>query len=100
MLQLQSIAGGYGDNQVIRDIDLEVQEGEFLTLLGPNGSGKSTLLKLMTGVLPLQAGDVLLNKKSIRRYKSREKARQMGVLSQEAYVGFDFTVEEIVLMGR
>lgn len=100
MLQIQNLVGGYSKTPILKGIDLTVQKGEFFALLGPNGSGKTTLFKLITGQLPIQEGKVLLSGKPLKSYSKLEKAKKIAVLSQEVSVSFDFTVEEIVRLGR
>lgn len=100
MLQIQNLVGGYTKTPILKGIDLTVQKGEFFALLGPNGSGKTTLFKLITGQLPIQEGTVLLSGKNIKSYSKLAKAKKIAVLSQEVSVSFDFTVEEIVRLGR
>lgn len=100
MLKIQNVTGGYSNNPILRNIDIEVQNGDFFALLGPNGSGKTTLFKLITGQLPIQKGKVLLSGKDLSSYSKLEKAKKIAVLSQETSVSFDYTVEEIVSLGR
>ncbi|GIQ67732.1 ATP-binding cassette domain-containing protein [Xylanibacillus composti] len=101
MIRLQRLSGGYDkDRPIVQDISLQVEKGTFFALLGPNGSGKSTLFKLMTGVLKASAGDIELNGAPLQSYSSVERARLIAVLAQEEQVAFDFTVEEIVMLGR
>lgn len=100
MIKIQNLIGGYSNSPIIQGLDLEIQQGEFFVLLGPNGSGKTTLFKLITGQLPIIDGEVLLSGKNITTLSKHEKARKMAVLTQEAHVQFDYTVEEIVSLGR
>ncbi|OIJ21355.1 hypothetical protein BKP45_00815 [Anaerobacillus alkalidiazotrophicus] len=100
MISIKNIAGGYSNTPIIREINLCIEKGEFFTLLGPNGSGKTTLFKLVTGQLPLQKGDILIAGKELSSLSSIDKAKHMAVLSQEAQVSFDYTVEEIISLGR
>lgn len=100
MLQIQNLIGGYSKTPILKGINLTVQKGEFFALLGPNGSGKTTLFKLITGQLPIQEGHVLLSGKQLKSYSKLAKAKKIAVLSQEVSVSFDFTVEEIVRLGR
>ncbi|EGL81501.1 protein of unknown function DUF105 [Caldalkalibacillus thermarum TA2.A1] len=99
MMELRQVSGGYEEFKV-QEVNLTLRQGEFFALLGPNGSGKSTLLKLMTGVLPPESGEILLNGIPLDRYGSKEKAKLVSVLGQEEHVAFDFSVEEIVALGR
>lgn len=91
-----SIAG----KQLLRDVTLHVQSGEFVGLIGPNGSGKSTLLKSIYRALQPDAGVVMLGDHPLSRLSAREAAKRMAVVSQESAIEFDFTVAEIVQMGR
>ncbi len=86
--------------EIVRQVSLQVKDNEFVGLLGPNGSGKTTLLKSIYRVLKPSAGMVLLDGEDIRSLNYRETARRMGVVSQFTNMSFDFSVEEVVLMGR
>lgn len=100
MLKLENVVGGYKNTSIIKGLDLEIEQGEFFALLGPNGSGKTTLFKLITGQLPIQQGEILLSGKEITSYSKLERARKVAVLTQEMKVSFDYTVEEIISLGR
>lgn len=93
-------ARGAGARPVFEDVSLGIPQGAVLGLLGPNGSGKSTLLRLMSGVLPPHSGSVLLDGTPIARLTRRDLARRIAVVPQETRATFDFTVLEMVLMGR
>ena len=86
--------------KILHDIDLHIAAGEFVGLVGPNGCGKSTLLKSICRVLQPDAGLISLDGENIRALTAREAAQRMAVVHQEASVEFDFTVAEIVRMGR
>ncbi|MFJ8236492.1 ATP-binding cassette domain-containing protein [Ureibacillus sp. NPDC094379] len=100
MIKVQNLVGGYTNSPIIKGIDLEINKGEFFALLGPNGSGKTTFFKFITGQLPLISGKILLDGKEVSSYSKLAKAKKVAVLSQEASVSFDYTVEEIVSLGR
>lgn len=61
MLELRGVGAGYGKAQVLRDLTLDVRAGEILCVLGRNGAGKTTMMKAIMGLLPLMAGEVLLD---------------------------------------
>lgn len=84
----------------MENLNLTIDPGEMVGILGPNGSGKSTLLKLMSGALEPCRGIVYLDGKDISRIRRKEIARRMAVVPQETDLGFDFTVREVVSMGR
>ncbi|TDU13336.1 heme ABC transporter ATP-binding protein [Bacillus sp. BK450] len=100
MIQVKEIRGGYGEKEVIRGINLEVKQGEFLGILGPNGSGKTTLLKMMAGILAPMSGEVRLSGHLIQSYQPKALAQKMAVLPQKTDQAFSFTVEETVQFGR
>ena len=101
MLNVENLSVGYHKNKpVLQDFSLRVEKGEFFALLGPNGSGKTTLIKSILGKMEYSEGMTTIRGKSISSYKTGELAKIAAVLSQEHTVGMDFTVEEIVLLGR
>src|SRR4051794_40327333 len=100
MINMQNLVGGYADSPIIKGLDLDIKKGEFFALLGPNGSGKTTLFKLITGQLPIKRGKITLSGKEIQSLSKMEKAKKMAVLTQEVQVSFDYTVEEVISLGR
>lgn len=85
---------------VIDRVSLDVSRGTIVGLLGPNGSGKTTLLRLVAGVLKPQSGQVLIDQRPIEQLTRREVARRIAVVPQETHSTFDFSVIDMVLMGR
>ncbi|WP_404346439.1 adenosylcobinamide amidohydrolase [Sutcliffiella horikoshii] len=101
MIELKRLVGGYQrEKPIINGVDLAIRKGEFFALLGPNGSGKTTLFKLVTGQLPVLGGELLLSERPLSTFTKLEKARKIAVLTQELQVSFDYTVEEIISLGR
>jgi len=96
----KNIKAALGGTEIIRGINLAAKKHEFVGIIGPNGSGKSTLLKCIYRVLRPTSGAVLIDGKELTKYSVRESAKKMAVLAQHATISFDFTVLEIVLMGR
>jgi iron complex transport system ATP-binding protein len=84
----------------LRDVSLAIPRGRLTGLLGPNGCGKTTLLKLLAGALAPQHGVVTLDGRPLAAMSRRAIARHLAVVPQETHPAFDFTVMEMVLMGR
>jgi len=101
VLHLDSVSFRYpGGPPVLSDVSLGVEHGAIVGLLGPNGSGKTTLLRTLAGMLTPAAGRVLLEGQPINRLSRREIARRIAMVPQETHSTFDYTVLDIVLMGR
>ena len=90
----------YGAFRVLKGVCLEGKEKEFVGIIGPNGSGKSTLLKCLYRVLSPSAGAVYLNRESLWDMSVKTSAKKMAVVAQHNYYNFDFSVREVVMMGR
>ena len=90
----------YGEKEILKGVDIHSENGEFVGLIGPNGSGKSTLLKCIYRILKPNAGQVFLDEEELRAMSIKESARKMGVVAQHNYYNFEFTVREVVMMGR
>jgi iron complex transport system ATP-binding protein len=99
-LRISGVDCHYGSIQALKNVTFSVREGEFAGILGPNGSGKTTLLRTISRTLKPTVGTVFLDDINIYDMKSREVARNVAVVPQEAVVTFDFTALDIVLMGR
>jgi iron complex transport system ATP-binding protein len=91
---------GYPGHIVGRGLDLSLEKGEVLCVLGPNGSGKSTLFRTLLGLLPALGGEVSLDGRAMAQMKRGEIARAVAYVPQASASYFDFSLEEMVLMGR
>jgi len=100
MIELKNVTCGYGDFPVLKDISLQIAEGDFCALLGPNGAGKSTLLYTIMGYLKPSEGYITIFEKDIAKIKHSWLAKQIAFVPQETRSEFDHTVKETVLMGR
>lgn len=89
-----------GGNDILKKIGIDVDNREFVGVIGPNGSGKSTFLKCIYRVLKPEHGAIMLDGQSINDLAPRDTAKKIAVLSQHNYYNFEFSVREIVLMGR
>jgi len=99
-IEADDVAAGYGRRSVLQGVSLRLARGEFLGLIGPNGAGKSTLLRVLSRALPVQRGSVRLDGAPIGSLTAREIARRIAFVPQNEPTLFEFTVREVVLMGR
>lgn len=100
VLEVKNLYFNYGNSQILKDINLNISEGSFLSILGPNGSGKTTLLKNICNLLKPRQGEILVKDIGLNSISYKELAKIMAVVHQGDNVNFDFTVHDIVLMGR
>ena len=99
-LSVKDLQFSYDDNIVFDNVNLEFGKGEMIGLIGPNGAGKSTLLRLLMGLMAPGQGQVNLDGKCISRIRRRELAQHLTLVPQDSQVGYAFSVEELVAMGR
>ncbi|MBL8876813.1 MAG: ABC transporter ATP-binding protein [Phycisphaerae bacterium] len=100
-LVLQHVFFGYDRTRpVLRGVSVVFTPGKLVAIIGPNGAGKSTLLRLLAGLRRAQTGEALLNEATIAEIPERERARKLVYLPQQSNVAFDYTVGEVVSMGR
>ena len=99
MLQGDHITVRYGDSTVVGDLSFRLEEGQWLMLAGPNGAGKSTLIETVAQGVPY-TGSIRWMNQDIRKLKPAQLARKIGVLAQKNNVGYAYTVEEVVGLGR
>ena len=99
-LAMERLDFAYGAAPILTGLDLTVASGTITGVLGPNGSGKTTLVRLASGALSPTAGRIALFGSDVASLPARERARRVAVVPQETHPVFEFTVEEIVRMGR
>lgn len=100
MLSLEDVSAGYGEKDVLSGIRASVRRGEFAALIGSNGAGKSTLLKCISGLMQPRSGKIIICGRDNAALKPKERARLVAVVPQSYSVEYDFTVEDVVAMGR
>ncbi len=100
MIELSGVSVGYGDNVIIRDIDLKIKKGTIVSLIGPNGSGKSTLLKTLVGELKAISGQIRINGKLLSEQSSKELSKTIAILMTDRFKSGFMTAGEIAALGR
>jgi zinc transport system ATP-binding protein len=100
IIEIKDVSFSYGNVEVLKNITLDIHQGDYISLIGPNGSGKTTLLKIMLGLIKPRSGQVKLFGQTLRDFNDWSK---LGYVPQKA-INFDplfpATVREVVAMGR
>ena len=100
LLCAHAVSYAYDSTPVISDVTITARPGDCIGRLGPNGSGKTTLLHLLAGLMPPSSGNVKLNGIELAQLERSAVARQLALVPQETVLVFDYSVNEVVLMGR
>jgi len=97
IIEIKNLSFGYDKQKILEDINLNVEEKDFLAIIGPNGGGKSTLLKLILGINPVKTGSIKTFGETPKKNLSK-----IGYVPQNTNVNTDFPIKviEVVLMGH
>ena len=97
IIETQNLNFSYGQQPVIRDVNLRIKSGDFMAMIGPNGGGKTTLLKLMLGLLNADSGSILIFDKT-----PKDVSHRIGYVPQDVHVNQNFPIStaDVVLMGK
>ena len=100
MLRIKNLEAGYGPLKVLRKVSLHIAPGEIVTVIGANGAGKTTLLKTISGLLPAGGGEILFEKKTIRRVPA-ERIVSLGcsLVPEGRQLFAPMTVRENLILG-
>ncbi len=96
----EALTLGYGDFRVADGLNVAIPNGKFTAIIGPNGCGKSTLLRTLSRLMKPLGGQVRLDGQAIQHFATKEVARRIGLLAQNASAPGDITVAELVARGR
>ncbi len=99
MIEVKNVYAGYDNKEVLKGMSFTVDKGESLSIIGQNGCGKSTLLRVMCGVLDFK-GEIIIDGISLKKYKSKDLAKKVCMLSQSTQIYFNYKVYDTVMMGR
>ena len=99
-VEIRNLSYNVPSREILRQVSLSVEKNQFVGLIGPNGSGKTTLLKHIYRALPPEKNSVYINGREIESFSYREAAKHVTVMRQENGTDFDYTIAEMVLMGR
>ena len=98
-LSLKSVSLKLDNRQILKDVSLEINEGEIVSVIGPNGAGKSTLLNVLTGDISPDSGDIIYDNKQLNKISIQERAFTRSVMSQMQTLVFNFNVKDVIEMG-
>ena len=100
LLDIKTLNTFYGESHILRDVDLNVQQGEMVCLIGRNGVGKTTLLKTLIGLLKPKDGEITFTSENIIRLAPHQRARKgIGYVPQGREIIPYLTVEENLMLG-
>jgi len=102
MIEVRDLYKSFGDKEVLKGVDLNIETGESITIIGQSGGGKSVLLKHLVGLLTPDSGDVVVDGRNLTRARRKELyeiRKKFGVLFQGAALFDSMTVEENVGLG-
>jgi len=99
-LRIEDLSVDIAGRRIVAGVNMMVEQGAFVGLLGPNGSGKSTILKALYRVHRRSGGRAYLDGADLFAMRPKDVARRVAVVAQETTVEFDFSVREMVMIGR
>lgn len=100
LFDLSNCSFSYGEKPALDNVSCSFTRGKFHGLIGPNGSGKTTLLDLLAGVISPKSGTVMYQDKTLQSFGIDELACHISLVPQDVNLHYDFTVEQVVTLGR
>lgn len=99
-MRIQDLKKTYGGKAVVDGVSFQIPKGKVISLIGPNGAGKSTVMGMISRLVAKDGGLVEFEGKELSRWKSRELAKRLAILTQSSHVQMKLTVRELVSFGR
>lgn len=99
-MQVMDLMKTYGDKTVVDSVSFEIPKGKVLSLIGPNGAGKSTVMGMISRLIAKDAGIIHFEEKDLSKWKSKELAKKLAILTQHNNIQMKLTVRELVAFGR
>lgn len=100
MLKVNQLTKRYGGKTVVDDVTFTLPKNAVISLIGPNGAGKSTVLNMISRLIESDGGSVDFHGRGIHKWKSRDLAKRLAILTQTNHVQMKLTVRELVAFGR
>ncbi len=100
MIEIKRLTKRFGKKPVVDDVTVTIEPGTITSFIGPNGAGKSTLLSMVSRLLDADTGEVLLDSRNVKQWKSSEFAKRVSILRQSNFINVRLTVRELVSFGR
>jgi zinc transport system ATP-binding protein len=100
IIELHNVSFSYGDEEVLKNVDLNIHKGDYMGIIGPNGGGKTTLLKIMLGLIKPDKGTVKLFGQDLQKFRDWSKIAYVQQKATNFDPAFPITVQEVVEMGR
>ena len=95
LIEIQGVSLQYDSLPVIKNVSVEIEQGEFFVIIGPNGAGKTSLLKALSGLHPLVKGDIQIRQRPIGDYSKKELARTLALVPQQINADFQPQLIEV-----
>lgn len=99
MLDIKKLSVSFSDIKILEDVSFSVNPGDWVMIIGPNGAGKTTITNSISQNVNY-TGDILIDNKNISEMHSKQRAKEIGVLMQNHYVSYSYTVRDVVSLGN
>ena len=100
MMNVVDLSKTYDGKAVVNGVSFEIPKGKVLSLIGPNGAGKSTVMGMISRLIAKDAGVIHFEEKDLSKWKSKELAKKLAILTQHNNIQMKLTVRELVAFGR